>query len=159
MKNSSSPPQSQTPADLPSLRQLADFRYQLRKFLRFSERAARSNGLTPQQHQLLLGIAGFTGRGWATITELADFLQERHNAVVGLVQRAERHRLVHKDHSTSDRRVVRVYLLPKGEQLLARLTELHQREVRRFQLGVLNPSGPDPVRAEKHSSKRSHKEP
>src|SRR5579884_1043720 len=40
------------------------------------------NGLTPQQHQLLLGVAGFTGRGWATITELAEFLQERHNAVV-----------------------------------------------------------------------------
>jgi hypothetical protein len=43
---------------------------------------------TPQQHQLLLGVAGYTGRAWATITELAEFLQERHNAVVGLVQRA-----------------------------------------------------------------------
>jgi len=146
------------PADLPSLSKLADFRYQLRKFLRFSERAARSNGLTPQQHQLLLGIAGFTGRGWATITELAEFLQERHNAVVGLVQRAERRRLVRKDHSTSDRRVVRVYLLPRGEQVLARLTELHRKEARRFQLGILNPPGPDADMAEKLAGKESSRE-
>ena len=138
MKNSASPPQRQTPADLPSLRQLADFRYQLRKFLRFSERAARSNGLTPQQHQLLLGIAGFTGRGWATITELAEFLQERHNAVVGLVQRAERRGLVRKSRSSSDQRIVRVFLLPEGERLLNKLTELHQKEVRKFRFGFPN---------------------
>jgi len=125
---------------LPNLHQLAEFRYQLRKFLRFSERAARTNGLTPQQHQLLLGVAGFTGRGWATVGELAEFLQERHNAVVGLVQRAERGGLVQKEHAAGDRRVVQVHLLPKGERLLTRLTELHQNEVRRFQLGILNAS-------------------
>ena len=129
---------SQGSSTLPSLRQLADFRYQLRKFLRFSERAARSNGLTPQQHQLLLGVAGFTERGSATITELAEFLQERHNAVVGLVQRAERRGLVRKSQSTNDHRVVQVFLLPEGERLLGKLTELHQKEVRRFQLGILN---------------------
>ncbi|TAM84473.1 MAG: MarR family transcriptional regulator [Acidobacteria bacterium] len=123
---------------LPSLRRLADFRYQLRKFLRFSERAARSNGLTPQQHQLLLGIAGFTGRGSATISELAEFFQERHNAVVGLVQRAERRGLVEKSRSENDHRIVRVSLLPEGEKLLTRLTELHQKEVRRFRLGISN---------------------
>jgi DNA-binding MarR family transcriptional regulator len=132
---------SQGSSALPSLRQLADFRYQLRKFLRFSERAARSNGLTPQQHQLLLGVAGFTERGSATITELAEFLQERHNAVVGLVQRAERRGLVRKSQSTNDHRVVQVFLLPEGERLLGKLTELHQREVRRFQIGILNPPG------------------
>ena len=138
MKRSRPPDHSQAAA-LPHLRQLADFRYQLRKFLRFSERTARSHGLTPQQHQLLLGIAGFTGRGWATISELAEFLQERHNAVVGLVQRAERRGLVRKSQASNDHRVVRVFLLPEGEQLLNELTELHQREVRRFRLGVLNP--------------------
>lgn len=130
-------PSQKSPA-LPNLRQLAEFRYRLRKFLRFSERAARSHGLTPQQHQLLLGIAGFTDRGSATITELAEFLQERHNAVVGLVQRAERRGLVRKSQSMSDHRVVHVFLLPDGERLLDKLTELHQREVRRFQLGILN---------------------
>jgi DNA-binding MarR family transcriptional regulator len=132
---------SQGSSPLPSLRQLAEFRYRLRKFLRFSERAARSQGLTPQQHQLLLGVAAFTDRGSATITELAEFLQERHNAVVGLVQRAERRGLVRKSQSTSDHRVIEVFLLPEGERLLGRLTALHQREVRRFQLGIMNPPG------------------
>ena len=148
MKRLTAPPQS---PGLPSLRQLADFRYQLRKFLRFSESTVRANGLTPQQHQLLLGIAGFTGRGWATITELAEFLQERHNAVVGLVQRAERCGLIRKEHSTGDHRVVRVYLLPKGEKVLAKLTELHQKEVRRFHSGILNASGSRAVTAGKNS--------
>jgi DNA-binding MarR family transcriptional regulator len=120
-----------------TLRRLARFRYALRRFLRFSERAARACGLTPQQHQLLLGVAGFTGRGWATISELAEFLQERHNAVVGLVQRAEGKGLVHKASGERDQRVVRVSLLPAGEQLLLKLSKLHQREVRKFQRGLM----------------------
>jgi DNA-binding MarR family transcriptional regulator len=138
MKRSRVSIRSQAPTALPNLRQLADFRYQLRKFLRFSEKAARLNGLTPQQHQLLLGIAGFTGRGSATITELAEFLQERHNAVVGLVQRAERRGLVRKSRSAGDQRIIRVFLLPEGEKLLNKLAELHQTEVRKFRLGIPN---------------------
>jgi DNA-binding MarR family transcriptional regulator len=113
------------------------FRYRLRQFLRFSERAARAAGLTPQHHQLLLGVAGFTGRGWATISELAEFLQERHNAVVGLVQRAERKRLVRKSPDERDLRVVRVDLLPDGERILHKLSRLHQREVQKFQRGLV----------------------
>lgn len=132
------------PIDDLHLRQLAAFRYQLRRFLRFSEQAARAHGLTPQQHQLLLGIAGFTGRGWATITELAEFLQERHNAVVGLVQRAERAGLVRKDYASNDQRFVRVRLLPKGQRILAKLSQLHQKEVYRFEQGFLRwPAGPE----------------
>src|SRR5579885_854761 len=124
---------SGTPGRLQALRQLAEFRYQLRKFLRFSEKAARSNGLTPQQHQLLLGVAGFTGRGWATITELAEFLQERHNAVVGLVERACRRGLVSKESIARDHRFVRVQLTPRGRKVLAKLAMLHRRELARFQ--------------------------
>lgn len=107
------------------LRRLAIFRYRLRRFLRFSEQAARASGLTPQQHQLLLGVAGFTGRGWATISELAEFLQERHNAVVGLVERAARRRLVSKEHFGNDRRFVRVSLTPRGATVLKKLTRMH----------------------------------
>ena len=40
------------------LRTLAEFRYRLRMFLQFSENAAQKLGLQPQQHQLLLQIAG-----------------------------------------------------------------------------------------------------
>lgn len=107
------------------MHRLAIFRYRLRRFLRFSERAARDSGLTPQQHQLLLGVAGFTGHGWATISELAEFLQERHNAVVGLVQRAERKGLVRKSPGESDQRVVRVHLTARGAAVLQRLTRVH----------------------------------
>lgn len=130
---------------------LAMFRYRLRKFLRFSERAARSAGLTPLQHQLLLGVAGFTGRGWATISELAEFLQERHNAVVGLVQRAERKRLVRKRPGEPDRRVVRVELLAKGERLLLELSKLHQAEAAKFERGLLR--GNSPAGAERGSAR------
>ncbi len=115
------------------IRELAWFRYQLRRFLRFSEKAARTVGVTPQQHQLLLGVAGYTGRGWATISELAEFLQERHNAVVGLVERACRHGLVSKESIARDHRFVRVQLTPRGRKVLARLAMLHRRELARFQ--------------------------
>ena len=117
----------------PMIGQLARFRYELRKFLRFSEQAARNAGLTPQQHQLLLGVAGFTGRGWATISELAEFLQERHNAVVGLADRARRRGLVTKELDARDRRLVRVALTPEGRKLLHQLSALHRLELSRLQ--------------------------
>jgi len=114
------------------IRRLARFRYQLRIFLRFSEQAARAQNVTPQQHQLLLGIAGHTGRGWATINELAEFLQERHNAVVGLVERAAKRGLVRKVQGESDRRFVEVRLTAQGEAVLTRLSRLHQAEAARL---------------------------
>jgi DNA-binding MarR family transcriptional regulator len=117
----------------PSLvRRLARFRYQLRRFLRFSEQAARASGVTPQQYQLMLGIAGHADGGSATISELAEFLQERHNAVVGLVERAARRGLVRKVQGAPDRRFVRVRLTPRGEGLLARLASAHRTEVARL---------------------------
>lgn len=115
------------------IQQLALFRYELRQFLRFSEKAVRAEGITPQQHQLMLGVAGFTGRGWATISELAEFLQERHNAVVGLVERAERRGLVAKKMIALDRRFVRVQLTAQGKRTLIRLAALHRKELARFQ--------------------------
>lgn len=127
----STPPSPRTaPAGVTG--ELAHFRYRLRLFLRFSERAARGAGITPLQHQLLLGAAGFTGRGWATISELAECLQMRHNAVVALVGRAAQAGLVRKRPSTRDRREVRVELTAKGRRILGTLTRLHQRELIRF---------------------------
>ena len=115
-----------------ALRRLAWFRYEIRRFLRFSEQAARGSGLTPQQHQLLLGVAGFTGRGWATISELAEFLQARHNAVVELVKRGVRDGLVRKETGPGDRRFVGVRLTGRGARLLGRLSRGHLDEVRRI---------------------------
>lgn len=112
-----------------ALRRLAWFRYRLRRFLRFSETTAHRAGITPQQHQLMLGVAGYTGRGWATISELAEFLQEQHHAVVGLVERTVRSGLVRKEHSRHDRRFVRVRLTRRGAAVLKRLTERHLMEL------------------------------
>lgn len=117
------------------IEELAKFRYGIRQFLRFSENAARDTGVTPQQHQLMLGVAGFTGRGWANISELAEFLQERHNAVVELVNRASRAGLVRREISASDRRVVRVELTARGRSILTRLSALHRKELERIRGG------------------------
>lgn len=83
----------------------------------------------------MLGVAGYTGRGWATISELAEFLQERHNAVVGLVDRAVRRGLVRKERGMSDRRFVVVSLTRRGETILSKVAELHKQEVERVQGG------------------------
>lgn len=112
------------------VRELAQFRYALRKFLRFSELAARSCGVTPQQHQLMLGVQGYTGRGSATISELAEFLQERHHSVVGLVERAVQSGLVVRAQDLADRRVVNVSLTPAGRKILLKLTRLHYQEAK-----------------------------
>lgn len=112
--------------------ELANFRYLLRKFIHFSENAAREAGITPQQHQLMLGIAGFTSTGQATVSELAEFLQERHHSVVGLIDRATLSGLVRRENDPNDRRVVLVSLTPKGRTLLERLSLQHRAEVTRL---------------------------
>jgi len=114
------------------------FRYQLRRFLRFSEQAARALDLTPQQHQLLLGVAGYTGRGWATISELSEFLQQRHNAVVGLVERGVRKGLVRKEPGVDDRRFVRVFPTANGLAVLEKLASLHRDELARVRRQLLS---------------------
>ena len=115
-----------------AIQELAQFRYQIRRFLRFSENAARAAGITPQQHQLMLGVAGFTGEGWANISDLAEFLQERHNAVVELVNRAARAGLVRREALARDRRVVRVKLTSRGRSILTKLSVLHKKELERI---------------------------
>lgn len=115
-----------------AVRELAEFRYGLRKFLRFSELAARKCGVTPQQHQLMLGVQGFTGRGVATISELAEFLQERHHSVVALVERAVQGGLVERTQGVVDRRVVNVSLTPAGRKVLLKLTRLHYEEAKQL---------------------------
>lgn len=121
------------------LQELAQFRYRIRRFLRFSEQAARAAGVTPQQHQLMLGIAGFTGRGWANVSEMAEFLQERHNAVVELVARASRAGLVTKQLTADDRRVVRLELTPRGRSILMQISALHRKELRGIRNGQKDP--------------------
>jgi DNA-binding MarR family transcriptional regulator len=113
--------------------QLATFRHALRRFARHTELEARRVGLTPQQYQLMLAIKGFPGRDWANISELAERLQIRHNAVIGLVNRAEEHGLVRRQQDTErgDRRVVQIHLTQEGERALGALASaLHDERIR-----------------------------
>lgn len=108
---------------------IAAFRYAIRRFLRFSEQASRREHITPQQHQLLLAIKGFPNRDYATVSELAHRLQMRQHSVVGLIDRTVRIGLVRRQRGKEDRREVFIFLTDKGEEALARLTELHRQEL------------------------------
>ncbi len=110
--------------------QLSEFRYQMRRFERFSEQATQDEGITPLQYLLLLHIKGYRDRDWATIGELAERLQAQHHGVVALVSRCEALDLVRRKSSEIDRRQVEVHLLNTGEKILARLAELHQAELK-----------------------------
>jgi len=106
---------------------LAEFRYQIRRFLRFSEHAARQAGVEPQHHQLMLAIRGAGNNDGTRITELAEQLQIQHHSAVELVTRMEEQGLVSRTRGRDDRREVYVKLMPRGEQILRELT-LHHRE-------------------------------
>jgi DNA-binding MarR family transcriptional regulator len=115
------------------LEQIADFRYQLRVFLRFSEDITQTYGLTVLQYLLLLQTKGYPGRDWATIAELAQRLQSHHHGVVALVSRCEKAGLVQRIPGREDRRCVEIHLLPKGEQLLNDIALHHKNQVKHLQ--------------------------
>ena len=112
---------------------LAQLRYSLREFARSTELEARKVGVTPQQYQLMLAIKGFPGREQANISELAERLQIRHNAVIGLINRAETRGLVRRepDGDRQDRRVVLIHLTNEGEQILQAMAAALRSERRR----------------------------
>lgn len=122
---------------------LAQFRFGIRRYLRFSEETVRRDGLTPQQYQLLLALKGFPGRDWATVREVADRLQLRHHSVVELINRAQGEGLVQRAADPDDGRVVRVLLSDRGEQVLARLSALHRDELRRMKAVLTLPTWSD----------------
>lgn len=109
---------------------LSEFRYQLRRFLRFSEEAAHSQGLTPQQYQLMLHVKGSPGRDHATIGELAQRLQTQQHGVVALVSRCEEAGWVSRSPGEADRRQVLVRLTADGDQRVKRAAELHKSELK-----------------------------
>jgi DNA-binding MarR family transcriptional regulator len=108
---------------------LARFRYQLRRFLRFSEEVTRLNGVTPLQYQLMLQIKGFPGREWATVAELAERLQAKHHGVVALISRCEEAGLVRRNVGRDDQRRVEIQLTQAGERRLNQLARLHRDEL------------------------------
>jgi DNA-binding MarR family transcriptional regulator len=119
------PPTSNTEYEI-----LADFRYALRRFLHFSESAARKVGLTPQQHQALLTIRGSPGGRQLSVGELAERLQIRHHSAVGLVDRLEDAQLIRRSRGADDRRKVYLALTGRGARLIEQLSALHREELR-----------------------------
>lgn len=111
---------------------LAGFRYALRRFLRFSEQAARGAGLSPQQHQALLAIRGFPKGEQVTVGALAERLCSKPQSTSELISRLQRQGLVARDASDSDGRQVFVRLTTAGEELLGRLSSAHRQELRRL---------------------------
>jgi len=111
---------------------LAGFRHALRLFLRFSEQAARTAGITPAQHQLLLAVRGHAGATAPSSSDLAEALQLRLHSVVELIGRAEANDLVIRHADPDDHRRTLVALTPIGEVHLAHLSLQHRDELLRF---------------------------
>lgn len=109
---------------------LAEIRHELRRFLKFSEEAAISTGVTPQQHQALLAIRAAGGE--MLVGALAERLMLRPHSATGQVDRLVRQGLVRRTVGTSDRRQVSVSLTPEGAALLASLSTAHRAELRRI---------------------------
>lgn len=112
---------------------LSNFRYQLRRFLRFSEELTHRHGITHLQYLLLLHLKGYPGREWATIGELSERLQAHHHGVVALVSRCEKLELVYREQGRSDRREVEVHLTSAGEKLAQKLARAHRDELLNLQ--------------------------
>jgi DNA-binding MarR family transcriptional regulator len=109
---------------------LADFRLHIRKYFEFSREAVADAGLTPQQHQVLLGIKALGLQHPVVIRALADWLQLKHHSVIGLVDRLERRGLVRRERDLDDRRRVELRLTRPGATVLAELSRAHRSELR-----------------------------
>ncbi len=119
------------PHDHPILLQtLAEFRYQLRTFLQFSEQAAQQANLHPQQHQLLLQIAGAPADTIVSIAYAAERLGLRHHTVVELTDRSVAEGLLRRAEDPADRRRVLLSITKKGRAILNTLSEHHAHELR-----------------------------
>ena len=109
---------------------LAQFRYEIRRFINFSEQAARDAGIEPQQHQALLAIEGLPATQAATIGVLAERLQIQHHSAVGLVDRLATEGLLKRTCNRADRREVLLRLTRRGTRLLNQLSLSHRAELR-----------------------------
>jgi DNA-binding MarR family transcriptional regulator len=132
------------------IRTLADFRYEMRRFYRFSEQAALDAGLQPRQHQLLLQVAAAPEHTKVTIAYVADRLGLKHNSTVELVDRSENEGLVARSEDATDRRRTILRVTRKGHQLLSRLAGQHARE--------LNEAAPRLIEALEHIRQHAEEE-
>jgi DNA-binding MarR family transcriptional regulator len=118
-----------TTATQPNFTAMAELRYQIRRFLRFSENAARQAGIEPQQHQLLLAVRGLPDVLKPTIGVLAERMQLQHHSTVELIDRLVERGFLFRLRSTDDKRQVLVKLTHNGEEFLKRLSLHHLQEL------------------------------
>lgn len=118
--------------EIPRLRELAEFRFQLRQFLSFSEISSERHGIQAQQYQLLQVIAAAPAGQPASVSYLADRMVLRHNSTVELVDRAERAGLVRRHTDERDLRRSIIKLTPTGDQLLRAMVAEHVQELDRL---------------------------
>ncbi|HLG69915.1 MAG TPA: MarR family transcriptional regulator [Chloroflexota bacterium] len=112
------------------LQALAEFRYQVRRYLHFSETAAKAAGLLPQQYQALGVLKGAPSGKDTTVAYLAERMQIQHHSAVGLVDRLVQRGLVERVRSEADRRQVLVRLTERGDAILSELVAHHLTELR-----------------------------
>jgi DNA-binding MarR family transcriptional regulator len=109
---------------------LAEFRYQIRRFLHFSERAVNDAGMERGQYQMMLAIKGMPAGVRPLIRALADQMQIRHHSAVEMINRLEAGGFVRRTRAEKDRREVLLVLTPKGEKVLSELALHHREELR-----------------------------
>jgi DNA-binding MarR family transcriptional regulator len=131
---------------------LAEFRHQIRRYLRFSDAAVRGSDLEPRQYQLLLALKGLSPNVRSRIGELAEQLQIQHHSAVELADRLEASGLIRRQRSTQDRREVLVVLTPAGERVLRQLVLHHRAE-----LSTRGPALIEALRRVLQDSKKSKK--
>lgn len=117
------------PLDKAGLERQSQFRYELRRFLRFGEEASRAAGVTAVQYHLMLHTQAFPGRDWASVGELAERLQTAPHGVVALVSRCEEAGLVRRQDNAADGRLVEVHLTARGRKLIGVLAAQHQAQL------------------------------
>lgn len=119
-----------SPAKQPDFQAMAELRYQIRRFLRFSEDAAREAGIEPQQQQLLLAVKGLPDGKKPTISALAERMQLQHHSIVGLIDRLVERGLLVRLRATDDKRQVLIKVTREGENALRSLALNHLHELR-----------------------------
>src|SRR5580693_2789076 len=125
--------------DVRHLRRMAEFRYRLRLFLHVSQGAAEEMGLRSQQYQLLQCVGGMPEGIAPTIADVAARMLLKHNSAVELVDRSVKQGLLRRSGDDADHRRILLRVSPRGERILASLSQFHTRE--------LEQSGPELVRA------------
>jgi DNA-binding MarR family transcriptional regulator len=108
---------------------LAEFRHQIRRYLRFSEKIVRNAELEPRQYQMLLALKGLPADVRPRIAELAERLQIQHHSAVELTDRLEKSGLVRRQRGSKDRREVLVLLTAAGEKVIRDLVLYHRAEL------------------------------